>query len=111
MPRPRLQPTEEQRRLAKSLAAMGNKQEEIASILGIRSAKTLRKHYRQELDRGALEANSQIAQALFKKAKDGDTTAQIFWLKCRAGWRERSVSEPGTAPEAPFLVALDRGQS
>jgi hypothetical protein len=33
--------------------------------------------------RAAIEANSQIAQALFKKAKAGDTTAAIFWLKCR----------------------------
>jgi hypothetical protein len=107
MARPSFQPTEEQRRLVKSLAAYGNTQDQIASVLG-QSSRTLRKYFRDELDRGATEANSQIAHALFKKAKDGDTTAQIFWLKCRAGWRERGGLEPSSAA-APFLVSIERG--
>lgn len=60
MPRPKLNPTEEQRRLVKSLAAMGTLQSDIAKMIGIRSPKTLRKHFRMELDRGALEANSNV---------------------------------------------------
>src|SRR5260370_42684581 len=108
MARPNLEPSEEQRRQVKLLAAFGNTQEEIASIVRV-SDRTLRKHFREELDHGVTEANSQIAQALFKKAKDGNTTAQIFWLKCRAGWRERGGFEPSSAPVAPFLVSLERG--
>jgi len=88
----------------------GNTQDQIASVLG-QSSRTLRKYFRDELDRGATEANSQIAHALFKKAKDEDTTAQIFWLKCQAGWRERGGFEPSSAPAAPFLVSLERGQA
>jgi len=52
MPRPKLNPTEEQRRMVKTMAAMGGKQEEIAMKIGIHSPKTLRKYFRNELDQG-----------------------------------------------------------
>lgn len=103
MARPPFQPTEDQRRLVRSLAAYGNTQEQIASVIGV-SSRTLRKHFRLELDRAAVEVNSQVAQVLFKKAIAGDTTAAIFWLKCRAGWRERGTAEPGPALSPPFVV-------
>jgi hypothetical protein len=103
MARPPFQPTEDQRRLVRSLAAYGNTQEQIASVIGV-SSRTLRKHFRLELDRAAVEVNSQVAQVLFKKAIAGDTTAAIFWLKCRAGWRERGTAEQGPAAAAPFVV-------
>ena len=47
---------------------------------------------KEELDeaikRGASKGISIVANALFESAKSGDKTAQIFYLKCRAGWRE-----------------------
>jgi hypothetical protein len=49
MARPTFIPTEEQRRTVKSLSAYGIKQEGIARVLGIRSPKTLKKHFREEL--------------------------------------------------------------
>jgi hypothetical protein len=98
-----------QRRLVKSLAAMGTKQEDIARILGIRSPKTLRKHYRQELDRGALEANHNVAQTLYKMATSGQRpAATIFWLKTRAGWRDRTASVQEMEAMPPFVVQLPR---
>jgi len=36
---------------------------------------------------------SLISQALFKKAKDGNVVAQIFWLKTQAGWKEKNAIE------------------
>lgn len=112
MPRPRLRPTDEQRRMVKSMSAMGIRQDEIARKLDIRSAKTLRVHFRDELDRGATDANYNVASALYKEATNGNTTAAIFWLKTRAGWRERSAPELVTAELPPFVVALEsRGQS
>jgi hypothetical protein len=108
MARPTFQPTDEQRRIVKSLAAFGIKQDDIAKELDL-SSRTLRKHFRIELDRGGVEANSQVAQALFKKALAGDTTAAIFWLKCRAGWRERASLEPATRSLPAFVVAKDDG--
>lgn len=81
-------PTDAQRQLVKLHATIGTQQEVIADIIGI-DAKTLRKHYREELDLASAQANATIGGALFSKAKAGDTTAMIFWMKTRAGWRER----------------------
>lgn len=69
-------------------AMVGTPQEDIARVLGI-DAKTLRKYYRDELDLALAKANATIGGALFNKAKSGDTSAMMFWLKTRAGFRER----------------------
>ena len=91
MARPTFIPTDEQRRLVKSLAAYGMKHDAIARRLGIRSTKTLCKHFREELDSGDTEANAQVAQTLFQMAISGEQPAStMFWLKTRAGWRETS---------------------
>ena len=42
MPRPKLKPTEEQRRLVKAMSALGIQQKRIALLLGFKSPKTLR---------------------------------------------------------------------
>jgi hypothetical protein len=81
-------PTPAQRQLVQLHATIGTQQHVIASILGI-DAKTLRKHYREELDHAMAQANATIGGALFNKAKGGDTAAMIFWMKTRARWQER----------------------
>lgn len=58
MPRPRFKPTPEQRVMVKSLAAYGVKQEDIGKVVGLRSPKTLRKHFREEITRGSIDAVS-----------------------------------------------------
>ena len=88
MSRPPHEPTPEMRQLVQLHATIGTKSENIARIIGI-DAKTLRKHYRDELDLGMDKANATIGGALFNKAKSGDTAAQIFWMKTRARWAER----------------------
>jgi hypothetical protein len=108
MPRPQLNPTDEQRQLVKFLVAMGAKQIEIAQLIGIRSDKTLRRHFREEIKRGVWEANGKVAQTLLKKAIDGNVTAAIFWMKCRAGWRDGSSFERASGPPAPFIVLPDK---
>jgi hypothetical protein len=56
--------------------------------------KTLRLHFRAELDGAAEEANSAVVAALFNNAtKSNNVAAQIFWLKTRAGWREPHTLE------------------
>lgn len=65
---------------------------EIARVLKI-DAKTLRKHFAEELATGHTEANAKVAASLFKKATgdgQGSVVAAIFWLKCRAGWKDRA---------------------
>src|SRR5881397_256135 len=69
------------------MAAYGIPAHDISRVVGI-DAKTLRKYYREELDLGETKANAQVAGFLFNSAKNGNVTAQIFWLKTRAKWRE-----------------------
>jgi hypothetical protein len=107
MPRPKIDPTPEQRALVKHLAAVGVPQEQIGRKIGIRSPKSLRKHFREELDLGAIDANASVAGALYKKAISGDTYAQKFWLENRAGWRP--AFSPSAQPPPPFIVAQDIG--
>lgn len=71
-------------------STIGTPQGTIAQIIGI-DDKTLRLYYREELDLATAKANATVGGALFNKAKGGDTTAMIFWMKTRAGWRETHV--------------------
>jgi len=77
------------------MAAYGVPEVDIARVIAI-DPKTLRKHYRQELDVGSIKANTKIAESLYRKALgDGaqSVTAAIFWLKTRAKWKETVVTE------------------
>jgi hypothetical protein len=92
MPRKPHEPTQESRQLVQLHTTVGTDQETIARVLGI-DPKTLRKHYRDELDIARAKANATIGGALFNKAKSGDTAAMIFWMKTQAGWRETNRTE------------------
>src|SRR3954454_17328002 len=109
MPRPTFLPTTDQRRQVRSMAAYGIKQEDIARSVGLRSPKTLRRHFREELDRASTEANAQVAQTLFKLASSGKSpAATIFWLKARAGWRDGQTFESRPTIVPPFIVAPEK---
>ena len=82
-------PTDAQRKLVQLHATMGTPQDMIARVLDI-DPKTLRLYYRDELDLSTVNANATIGGKLFNKAKGGDTASMIFWLKTRAGWREKT---------------------
>jgi len=86
-------PTDETRALVEQLSGMGTRHEDIAAYLGFGSKMTLYKYYKEELNLGAVKANTTIAQTLYQQAKDGNTTACMFWLKTRAGWRETQKLE------------------
>lgn len=85
-------PTDPLRQTVSLHAMVGTPQEIISDIIGI-DPKTLRKYYRVELDQALAKANATIGGALFNKAKNGDTAAQTFWLKTRAGFREQKQEE------------------
>ena len=80
-------PTEEQRKLVQTMAAAGIQSEAICLVIGV-SGKTLRKHYRAELDTAVTHDNAMVASSLYMKAIKGNVVARIFWLKTRAGWKE-----------------------
>ena len=86
-------PTDEQRRMVRALSGFGVPHDDIALIVKC-SPPTLRKRFRDELDLGSAEANAKVAQTLFQQATTpGNIAATIFWLKARAGWREKQVVE------------------
>lgn len=90
--RPPHVPTEENRKNVKNLSGLGVTEEQIAKYIGI-GRKTLDKYYSDDLELGRLEANVTISKSLFQSAREGNTTAQIFWLKTRMGWRETNRIE------------------
>lgn len=89
-------PTPDQRKLVEGMAAVGIKHEDIGRVtinpqtrVGI-DDKTLRKHFREELDTGIIKANAAVMQNLFTLATGngkGAVVAAIFWAKCRMGWK------------------------
>jgi len=90
-PKPRQRthtPTPEKRKLVHDLAAMGTRHEDICDLLDIGSINTLKNHYSEELKKGRVAATAKVAQALYKKALEGDTACMIFWMKTQGGWRE-----------------------
>jgi hypothetical protein len=98
-------PTEEQRRTVRAMSGYGIPQEDIATFFDI-DAKTLRKHFRNEIDKGSIEATSKVAQSLFRMATEGkNVAAAIFWMKARAGWREKHPQIDEDEPTRPTQVA------
>lgn len=99
MANPQHEPTDKTRAEVSALYSFGITQEEIAKYIGI-DPKTLRLHYREELDSAHVKANAKVGQFLFQNAsgstlKDGAThsdcvRAAMFWAKTRMGWRETS---------------------
>jgi hypothetical protein len=88
-------PTDEERQKVKSMAGFGLKHEQIAILIGLGSAATLRKHFRKELTLGPIEAQATVRKTLFKLATSGrNPGATMYWLKTRARW-----SEKGKTPE------------
>src|SRR5262249_46158103 len=95
----------------RSLAKRGLRQDEIAAKIGCRDPKTVRKYFRDELDCGTAEANEMVIGALLAKALGGDVTAQIFWLKVRAQWREskdpeKPIPSSDAGPASPATIVL-----
>ena len=91
-----------------SLSIVGTRYEDIALVLGI-SHDTLTKHYKGELEKGRIEANAAVAGTLYEKAKQGDTSSMIFWLKTRAGWSEKNTTELTGEGGAPINIKVITG--
>lgn len=66
-------------------------------MLGI-SHLTLRRKFRAELDVGHIEAGAKVAATLFAMATDPKhpraAICAMFYLKCRAGWKEEGNKPP-----------------
>jgi hypothetical protein len=89
--RPRFEPTDEQRRIVKGMAALGIPFVDIGYVLGV-SEDTIKRRFRSELDVGPAEANARVGNFLYQQAQK-NLTAAIFWAKTRMGWRETNRTE------------------
>lgn len=80
------------------LASLGLTREQIAASLGA-SVSTIYGRLRDDeesadfaeaIKRGRAKANVFVGGKLMEQINEGNTTAMIFYLKSRAGWRESS---------------------
>lgn len=96
-------PTEKQRDKVIELAATGTPQERIGAHKFFRNRKyphgislsTLTRHFREELDKGAIYANAKVGGVLFNQALDGNVRAIEQWFDRRGGqeWKRRVTQE------------------
>ena len=89
------------------MASQGLNQEQIASIVGLKSSQWYER-CKQNPDisdaykRGKSKGVLAISNALFEQARNGNTTAQIFFLKAQGGWRENIRLEHTGADGGPI---------
>lgn len=110
MARKAFKPTKAQKHLVKVMSCYSIRQEDIATEVGLRSPKTLRKHFREELDRGRIGADIEVGKTLFRMAASGKRpSATIYYLNRQASRRARL--RPVTPPVAAldFVVTGDKG--
>jgi hypothetical protein len=73
----------------------------VAKVLGI-STVTLFRYFKPELEVAKIKANSRVAETAYNMAISGKCpAATFFWLKCRAGWREKEHVIVGGDPNNP----------
>lgn len=99
MARPAFEITDEVIKKAEEKAARGLTKEQIAECLGI-SYVTLNEktkmfpEFLAAIKRGQAKGINDVANALFNSATiDMNTTAQLFYLKCRAAWRDQDPQD------------------
>lgn len=125
-------PTAAQRKTVETMVAYGIPQDDIRLVVLRADGKPIGKaalvrHFRQEIDSGAVTANARVAESLFRLAvgeakvvqlqPDGrkktlvervapNSSVAIWWSKARMGWKERQ--EVTGADGGPILVKVER---
>ena len=96
---------------AEAYAAQGLTMVQIANVLGIGETTLYEKQqeyseFSEAIKRGKNKGIATITNALFNKAREGDNTAMIFYLKNQAGWQDRVEKE--TIVEHKHILDLTR---
>lgn len=84
--------------MVEKLASQGLNKAQVAAMCGLGESQWyVREQEAPEISeaykRGKAKGVLTISNALFEQAKSGNTTAQIFYLKCNGGWRENTRVE------------------
>lgn len=95
-----------QREQVRKLAMLGVRQPDIAQVMDI-SMSTLTRHFARELKEGLVAATERVGSTLYEQAMAGNTTAMIFWMKTRGGWRERDRDDRNGAVIVNVTGALN----
>jgi len=108
MARPPYKVTPELLQKIETLAAQGLTEKQICNVIGwcqdtLCRKKKIYSELSEAIKKGKDKGLAVITNALFDKAKGGDTTAQIFYLKNRAPeeWKDRrdnTISSPDGGP-------------
>jgi hypothetical protein len=77
MARPAFVVNDAMRERVRYLAGLGVRQDDIAKIIGC-APKTLRKRFRDELDRGVAEANATVSGCFIRRCKGGQYHGDHF---------------------------------
>lgn len=93
-------PHEDKRPSIRRASAIGIPTKDIAHLHGM-TPQTLHKHYQEDLDLGASEANMEVGGVIFEAARRGDPWAAKIWAAKRLGWRD--------TPQAVELTGKDGG--
>lgn len=96
------------REMVKMMTACGVAKVKQARFLRI-SIGTLNNNFQHELENGEICQNMQVAQALFKKAIEGDVRAQIFWLESKGGFQKVTQVDVNTNA-ADNMSITEKGQ-
>lgn len=97
--------------LVEGWARDGLTDDQIAHNIGIRRStlyewKNKHSDFADAIKRSKEVADYEVESALFKKAKMGDTTAQIFWLKNRKPDKWRDKTDTVLTPSNGVLESL-----
>lgn len=92
------------------MAGYGATHEDIALSIGI-CAKTLKKHYKRELEIGAIEADLVVMGSMMtqiRKMMPGSAALIIWWTKCKMGWHEGRMEADDAVAE--YSAIRDPGE-
>lgn len=89
-----------------ALAARGMDKKDIAACIGMSPMTLFRRQlddpkFSEAMDRGIAAGIAAVTAQLLKQISLGNMTGIIFYLKCRAGWKETSIVLNGDAPPIP----------
>ena len=98
-------------RTVERLASRGLTQEQICDAMGIaKSTYFAHKARNQELmdaiRRGQAKGASDVANFLYQQAKKGNAAAAIFFMKNRAGWKDKCDIEQDVKLPQPLVIQL-----
>ena len=93
--------------ILRTLASQGLNQQQVAAVIGISDTQWYERIKKKPeigdaYKRGKAKGVLVISNALFDQARNGNITAQIFYLKCMGGWRENTRIEITGADGGPI---------